>query len=138
MTVITQGQTGPKSLAGKAISSLNAIKHGGYSKKRLLPFEDAKAYQAHLKEVLEDLQPSNSVQKVAASQYADALWRVERIQVRHEQLIDQEDCKTQKSLPNEDDMQPGGIKKSHSSSDQTKASVKRIDQLKDFLAPANY
>jgi len=82
MTVITQGQTGPKSLAGKAISSLNAIKHGGYSKKRLLPFEDDKAYQAHLKEVLEDLQPSNSVQKVAASQYADALWRVERIQVR--------------------------------------------------------
>jgi len=59
-------------------------------------------------------------------------------QARHEQLIDQEDCKTQKSLPNEHDMQPGGIKKSHSSSDQTKASVKRIDQLKDFLDPANY
>jgi hypothetical protein len=78
----TAGQTGPKSIAGKTISSMNAIKHGGYSKKRLLPFEDAKAYEAHLKEVLTDLNPSNSVQGVAASQYADALWRVERIQVR--------------------------------------------------------
>lgn len=82
MTSNAQGQTGPKSIAGKAISSMNAIKHGGFSKKRLLPFEDAKAYQAHLNEVLTDLGPSNSLQKVAANQYADALWRVERIQER--------------------------------------------------------
>ena len=82
MTSHFQGQTGPKSTAGKAISSMNAIKHGGYSKKRLLPFEDSGAYQAHLQGVLADLKPGNQLQKVAASQYADALWRVERIQER--------------------------------------------------------
>lgn len=78
----TKRKSGPKSMAGKAISNMNAIKHGGYSKKRLLPFEDAKAYQTHYDEVISDLDPNNSLQHVAASQYADALWRVERMQVR--------------------------------------------------------
>lgn len=85
----TNRKSGPKSMAGKAISSMNAIKHGGYSQKRLLPFEDAKAYQTHFDEVICDLSPNNSLQHVAASQYADALWRVERMQVR-EKLTRQE------------------------------------------------
>lgn len=61
---------------------MNAVKYGGYSKKRLIPFEDSGAYQAHLQGILADLKLGKQLQKVAASQYVDALWRLERIQER--------------------------------------------------------
>lgn len=35
------GQTGPKSIAGKQRSRFNALKSGRYAKSQLLPFEDA-------------------------------------------------------------------------------------------------
>lgn len=44
-----QGQTGPKSIAGKRKSSMNALKSGLFAKTIVLPFEDERAYARHRK-----------------------------------------------------------------------------------------
>jgi hypothetical protein len=56
-----QGQTGPKSIAGKRIASMNALKSGLYAKTPLLPFEDDQQYRRHVKAVMRSLEPEDAV-----------------------------------------------------------------------------
>ncbi len=71
-----KGQTGPRSLPGKIRSSLNALKHGGYAKTKILPFEDAAEYNRVRKDVYKALQPGDIVQTTLANQIVDSLWRI--------------------------------------------------------------
>lgn len=75
-------QTGPKSLAGKRISSMNALKTGIFAKSKLLPFEDERAYQRHVKLIRDSLEPEDSVQVIYAEQIADSMWRGTRLELR--------------------------------------------------------
>jgi hypothetical protein len=77
-----RGQTGPKSLAGKKISSMNALKSGVFAKSPILPFEDAKAYARHIKDVMLALDPQDVVQRGIAQQIADSFWRGSRQELR--------------------------------------------------------
>jgi len=78
----THGQTGPKSSAGKKAIRFNALKTGRHAKSMLLPFEDKKAYDKHLREVLSALAPANYIEVQIADEYANALWRILRHETR--------------------------------------------------------
>lgn len=76
------GQTGPKSMAGKRRSSMNALKSGIFVKTTVLPFEDERAYRRHLKDILASLSPEDALQSSLAQQIADSLWRGTRQELR--------------------------------------------------------
>jgi hypothetical protein len=70
---------GPKSAAGKARSSRNAIKHGLSAKKLLvLPEEDVAAFQALEAALLAELAPVGALQAVLAGRVVSAAWRLMR------------------------------------------------------------
>ena len=77
-----QGQTGPKSVAGKNRSKFNALKIGLHAKSKVLPFENQREYDRHLKLVLSSLDPQDLVQANIAQQIADSLWRGMRQELR--------------------------------------------------------
>ena len=77
-----QGQTGPKTLVGKRRSSMNALKTGIFAKTPVLPFEDERAYQRHVKSLIDSLQPEDALQHSIAQQIADSLWRGTRQDLR--------------------------------------------------------
>jgi len=77
-----QGQIGPKSIAGKRIASMNALKSGLYAKTPVLPFEDDQQYRRHVKSVMRSLEPEDAVQLYMAQQIADCMWRGTRLEYR--------------------------------------------------------
>ena len=50
-----QGPTGPRSIAGKRISSMNALRNGVFAKTPVLPFEDDRTYERHVKDMFNSL-----------------------------------------------------------------------------------
>jgi len=82
MTHQSQGQTGPKSIAGKRISSMNALKNGFFAKSIVLPFEDEGQYKKHCKQVMQSLDPQNSLEVSIAQQIVDSLWKGTRLEMR--------------------------------------------------------
>ena len=82
MTIHILGQTGPKSIPGKIRSSMNALKHGGYAKTKILPFEDEDEYNKLRKDVYKALKPDDFIQKNTANQIVDSLWKIERLELR--------------------------------------------------------
>ena len=77
-----QGQTGPKTIAGKRRSSMNALKTGIFAKTPVLPFEDEGEYRRHIKAIMQSLQPEDALQESIAQQIADSLWRGTRQELR--------------------------------------------------------
>ena len=82
MTIHILGRTGPKSIPGKIRSSMNALKHGGYAKTKILPFEDEDEYNRVRKDVYKALTPDDFIQRNIANQIVDSLWRIERLELR--------------------------------------------------------
>ena len=62
---------------------LNALKHGLYTKHPLLPFENKRQYQRHVRRIWRELQPENGLQEQAVQEIAEFLWRMKR----HQELI---------------------------------------------------
>ena len=73
------GATGPTSAAGKAKSSLNALRTGLTGRTVLLPADDANAYTELLTGLADELQPVGLREAALVQSIADALWRLERI-----------------------------------------------------------
>ena len=71
--------TGPVTPEGKAISKLNATRHGLTGRQVLLPSEDAEAYTAHIERFRRDLQPVNERELELTQMLADTQWRINRI-----------------------------------------------------------
>jgi len=89
MSIHILGRTGPKSLPGKYRSSLNALKHGGYAKTKILPFEDEAEYNKLRRDVYKALQPGDIIQKNLANQIVDSLWRIERLELKFSFRVDE-------------------------------------------------
>ena len=68
---------GPVTAEGKAISKLNATRHGLTGRQVLLPSEDADAYTAHIERFRRDLQPAT--ERELTQMLADTQWRINRI-----------------------------------------------------------
>src|SRR3989337_1510771 len=77
-------QTGPRTTAGKAVASRNALKHGILSRAPVIPgLEDPAEWQRHLKGMFESLQPEGHLEAVLAERIAVVLWRLRRV-TQHE------------------------------------------------------
>ena len=71
--------TGPKSAAGKAASSANALRHGLTAARTVvLPDEDGEAYERLRQGVLADLDPAGALQEALAQRIVVLLWRLDR------------------------------------------------------------
>jgi hypothetical protein len=74
-----QLSTGPTSEAGKAKSSLNAVKSGLTGRTVLLPGDDAALYEAHVSQFTESYAPVGNDECNLVQSLADTEWRLLRI-----------------------------------------------------------
>ena len=118
----SQGPTGPRSIAGKRISSMNALKNGVFAKTPVLPFEDERVYRNHLKDMMASLDPQDALQEQLAQQIADSLWRGNRQEVRA--VVQREDIFKE--------MTPAIM------AGMLELSDERIEHAPDFLVTPNY
>ena len=70
---------GPTSPAGRARSSMNALRHGLTARVVVLPSEDMEAYHVFSKEIVDSLDPQTPVERQFAQTIADNQWRINRI-----------------------------------------------------------
>jgi hypothetical protein len=70
--------TGPRSKAGKAKVSLNALKHGLLAKTARLPDEDEETFRIFADDLLTDLQPVGAVESLLAEEIINLAWRLRR------------------------------------------------------------
>ena len=72
--------TGPRTEEGKRRSSLNAVKHGAYSRKTtILPGEDQHAFDELTRWHFATYLPEGPIEASFVHQMANALWRLERL-----------------------------------------------------------
>ena len=71
--------TGPRTSEGKAVSRLNAAKHGLTAQTLVLPGEDPASFATLRDDVLADFQPSSAVETHLAEHVASLLWRLRRL-----------------------------------------------------------
>jgi len=74
-----QQRTGPKTDAGKAKSSMNAVKTGLTGRTVLLPSDDAVVYQQHLDRNFAEFAPATDKENALVQTIADTEWRLLRI-----------------------------------------------------------
>ena len=75
-----RSSTGPKSEAGKAASSINALRHGLTAAKAVvLPEEDADEFERLREGVIADLAPEGALQEALTHRVAVLLWRLDRV-----------------------------------------------------------
>jgi hypothetical protein len=79
---------GPRTEAGKARASQNALKHGLRAAKHVvLPAEDPGAFAALEAALLEELAPEGALQTVLARQIVSAVWRLARVDRMEVELL---------------------------------------------------
>lgn len=89
---------GPRSAAGKAASSRNALKHGRYASLALEPaarravasHEDKEQFLSLVRRNLHQLQPASPFERDLAIALADTQWRYERWNAAETQVLDYE------------------------------------------------
>ncbi|MFN7924053.1 MAG: hypothetical protein U0Q16_28380 [Bryobacteraceae bacterium] len=82
--------TGPRTEAGKARSSQNAVKHGLTSRAVVLAHEDPAAWLAHLQDYIDRFQPADNVEMQLVEQLAATQWRMRRAWALETAAIDHE------------------------------------------------
>jgi hypothetical protein len=70
--------TGPRTEAGKAVSSHNSLKHGLTAQTVLLPGEDEAAYRKFCADTFENWNPVKEQEKALIQQICDTQWRITR------------------------------------------------------------
>lgn len=76
-----QRSTGPRTPAGKVVSSRNALRHGGSAHSHvLLPGEDAERYEAFATGMFVEMAPYGSMEHYWAERVVAARWRLERLE----------------------------------------------------------
>jgi len=71
--------TGPRTPSGKAIASMNAVKHGLSSRKPLIPGEDEAEFAQFTSDWVNELRPFGPRERLAAEQAIMAAWRLRRV-----------------------------------------------------------
>src|SRR5262245_33555545 len=74
---------GPKSLAGKLLSRLNALKHGLRADTVVLPGENHRDFRQRLQDFVADLQPQSGFEMTILTELAVAAWKLDRAR-RHD------------------------------------------------------
>ncbi len=71
--------TGPRSFAGKSVSSANATQHGILSRHLILPGESRAEIDALLQQLMTEPQPVGTLEQALVERMAVALWRQRRL-----------------------------------------------------------
>ena len=71
--------TGATSEQGKNVVALNAVKHGIFSTRLIMPFESADEYGQLIDGLIESLKPDGSVEQLLVEKVAVAMWRQLRL-----------------------------------------------------------
>jgi hypothetical protein len=74
-----QLSSGPRTTAGKAVSSMNAVKTGLTGRTVLLPSDDVEAYRQHLAAYENEYKPVGVRESELVQSLADLQWRLQRI-----------------------------------------------------------
>lgn len=74
----TQLSTGPRSLRGKSVSRLNALKHGLTAQQGVLFDETTDDFETFVDEVIAALKPRNQGETLLAERVAVCAWRLRR------------------------------------------------------------
>jgi hypothetical protein len=74
-----QRSTGPRSQAGKAAASRNALRHGLTAGAALIPGEDPAAFEGMAARLREELAPVGELEVQLTARMAAALWRLHRL-----------------------------------------------------------
>jgi hypothetical protein len=78
--------TGPRTEAGKAISSMNSLKHGLTSRKVVLPGEDQAGFDRLHNDLVTEHAPAGALETELVAEIAACLWRLQRAR-RYESTI---------------------------------------------------
>lgn len=74
-----QKSTGPRTLTGKAIACMNALKHGLCARKPIVPGEDEAEYARFAAELVDHFRPDNPVRAIQVEQFIVAAWQLRRV-----------------------------------------------------------
>ncbi len=74
-----QKSTGPRTEAGRAVSRLNAWKHGLTGHLNVMTEEQKQAHDTFVAEILDSLKPADAIERQLAHSIADAYWRINRV-----------------------------------------------------------
>jgi hypothetical protein len=85
----SQHSTGPRTVAGKQRSSLNALSHGLTARTAVLPTEDPEAYQRHIQQFLDEYLPATATEIQLVHEIANTAWRLNRIPFLEAELLSQ-------------------------------------------------
>ena len=83
-----QKPTGPRTAAGKAASSQNALKHGLSSHRTVILTEDQRDFDLHRREMLDALAPVTAAQSILAERIVGLAWRLKRADTLRSVVID--------------------------------------------------
>jgi hypothetical protein len=72
------GQTGPRTAAGKARSSMNAVRHGLTARSLVIPGEDPDDYEQFMNEMVDSLAPAGAAEIELARVAASSFWKLRR------------------------------------------------------------
>ncbi len=79
--------TGPRTPEGKAIASMNAMRHGLTGRVVVLPTEDMNVYNAFCKELMADLAPETPLERQYAQTFCDTQWRLNRARSYEDSML---------------------------------------------------
>ncbi len=74
----TNRSTGPRTDAGKAVSSMNSLKHGLTAKTVVLPGENKADFDAMHQQLIEEHAPLGALETELVAEIAACLWRLQR------------------------------------------------------------
>jgi hypothetical protein len=79
--------TGPRTPEGKAISAMNAMRHGLTGRVVVLPSEDMNVYRSFCKELIEELAPETPMERQYAQTFCDTQWRLNRARSYEDSML---------------------------------------------------
>jgi len=79
--------TGPRTLAGKAASSMNALRHGAYAEALTMLLEAPEAFQAIKDGLVDTLRPSGHLEESLVDRLASLWWRMGRAKLAANQAL---------------------------------------------------
>jgi hypothetical protein len=82
-----QKSSGPRSIDGRARSSMNALRHGITGQVSIMTVEDRGAHDKFVQELIAGLQPEGAVELQFASVIAEDFWRLQRIRAVENDML---------------------------------------------------
>src|SRR5947207_15754595 len=85
-----QKSTGPKTPEGKAVTKLNALRHGLRARTVVLPAEKSEDFHQLCNDLEAEWQPQSRTEQFYVEQMAVSQWKLTRVEVAEKSLLEQE------------------------------------------------